>query len=156
MFFKKKGARVKLKDVMPHVKKKGFVALDPDSPIEEVVRIITESGNDSILYVTNDEYNLLGTVSLDELARHIFSSNHELRVHSRRLMDMVTAETARHIMKKQPPYAKEDEDIETVIKKMIRSQVKHMAVLDDSNRMTGDISMKELIRIILRLNQEEE
>jgi len=66
----------------------------------------------------------------------------------RSLMSMITTETAKDIMQKNPIFAREDEDVEVVIKKMIGKNVKEIAVLDEEKRVVADVTMIDLLKFL--------
>jgi CBS domain-containing protein len=156
MFFKDRGSRISIKDITSDLEMKAPSIIGEDATIEDVMKMIIGAGGDRILYVVNDKNELVGTISIDELIRIIFSASHEVRIHSRRLMDIVTSETASHIMKKNPSFAQEDDFLEDVIKKMIKTHAKHIAFLDENKNVIGDISMVELIKALLKINNMED
>ena len=41
---------------------------------------------------------------------------------------------------------KNEEDVETVIKRMLKAGIKEIAVLDDGKRVIGDLTMLDLLR----------
>jgi len=63
-------------------------------------------------------------------------------------MSMITTETAKDIMQKNPIFAREDEDVEVVIKKMIGKNVKEIAVLDEEKRVVADVTMIDLLKFL--------
>lgn len=58
--------------------------------------------------------------------------------------------TAEEIMSKQPITAALDEKITDVIIKMTQHKIKHLAVTDENNRLTGEIALKSLINEYLK------
>ena len=63
-------------------------------------------------------------------------------------MGSITLETARHMMQKHPIFAREDEKLEDVLKRMVKSNVKEIAILDDEDRVIGDITMLDLLKFL--------
>jgi CBS domain-containing protein len=152
MFFKERGSHIKINDIISDLKNKEPSLISKDASIEDVVKMIIGSGSDTMIYVVDDDDLLIGTISIDELVRNIFASSHEVSIHPRRLMNIVTSETARHIMKKNPSYAQKDDYLADIVKKMIKAHARHIALLDDKKKVIGDIAFVELIKILLRLN----
>jgi CBS domain-containing protein len=137
---------LKVKDIISNLKHAKLPLIHEDSDLKEVINIMTQVSNDRMHYVVDRDNRLLGTISLNELIRHIFSHSHEPKIHPRRLMDMVTSETAKHIMKRTPISAAEDDNIETVLNMMVKHNVKQIALLDKDGKVIHDITMLDLLR----------
>ncbi|MFP4531158.1 MAG: CBS domain-containing protein [Desulfobacterales bacterium] len=58
---------------------------------------------------------------------------------------MITTETAKHIMDTGLIFATEEEEVKTVIKKMVKAAIKEIPVLDERCRIVGDITMLDLL-----------
>lgn len=101
-----------------------------------------------LLYVVDKDRRLLGTIALGPLVRHVFRQRHEPKVHPRHIMSMITTEVAKDIMEKNPISAAEDEDVETMLKRMIGRNVKEIAVLDREKRVIADVTMIDLLKFL--------
>lgn len=154
MYFKKETFKIKILDILEEIKKNKAPVVGEDTPIEKVLDEIINQDNNRVFYVVDDENHLKGTITLNEVARHIFSMSHEHRVHSRRIMDMVTAEDVGHIMKKRPPYAVESDDVGEMIKKMVKSNMKHLALVDKNKKIICDISMVDIIKYMVEADKK--
>ena len=121
--------------------------------IEEVVDAMIRFEHSRLLYVVDDDGKLTGTISLGLLARHVFSASHEPQIHPRFLVGMITAERAKDIMQKNPVVATEEEEVGIVLKRMIRTNVKEMPVLDGEKKVIADLTMVDLLRLIVNSRQ---
>ena len=154
MYFKKEGFKIKISEILDDLKKGNAPIIEENAPIDEVLDEIINQDSNRVLYVVDNEKRLKGTITLNEVARHIFSMSHEHRVHSRRIMDMVTSEDVDHIMKKKPPYAVENDDISEVIKKMVKSNMKHLAFVDENKTIICDVSMVDIIKYLVEADKK--
>ena len=84
------------------LKERRLPLIPEKATIKEVVDAMIRFEHSRLVYVVDDEGRLTGTISLGLLVRHVFSHSHEPQIHPRLLIDMITAETARDIMKKTP------------------------------------------------------
>jgi CBS-domain-containing membrane protein len=154
MYFKKETFKIKISDIIEEIKNNKAPVVREDTPIEKVLEEVIIQDSNRVLYVVDDENHLKGTITLNEVARQIFSMSHEHRVHSRRIMDMVTAEDVGHIMKKRPPYALDSDDIGEIVKKMVKSNMKHLALVDENKKIICDLSMVDIIKYMVEADKK--
>jgi predicted transcriptional regulator len=64
-------------------------------------------------------------------------------------MASITMENARHMMQKHPVFAKMGEEVRIVLDRMIKSNVKEIAIIDDQRRIVGDMTMLDLLEFLL-------
>ncbi|MEA3280474.1 MAG: CBS domain-containing protein, partial [Thermodesulfobacteriota bacterium] len=121
-----------------------------DASIKEVVDIMISFEPGHFLYVVDDEKKLVGRISLKALAKHVFYPSHEPQIHPRFLINMITAETANDIMKRKTVVATENEEVGMVLKRMIRTKVHDIPVLDDEKRVVADITLIDLLRFLVK------
>ena len=126
------------------------------STIQEVIRAMIRFEHSRVLYVVNEAGQLTGTISMGKLARHVFSRSHEAQIHARFLITMITAETAKDMMQKKPVFAKKEEEVGEILKRMIESNVKEIAILDDERKVIGDVTMIDLLKFLLNGGEQPE
>jgi len=139
----------KIQEVAVNLENRELPVIHEDEGVREIVEAMIRFGHSRILYVVDDGGRLLGTISLGALVRHVFSGSHEPRIHPRRLMTTITSENARHMMQKHPVFARKEEEIKGVLERMIKSNVKEIAIIDDEGRIVGDITMLDLLGFLL-------
>lgn len=142
-------AKKKIEEVAASLQGRELPVIHENAELKEIVEGMINFGHSRILYVVDDEGRLLGTISLGTLVRHVFSRSHEPKIHPRRLMTSITMENARHMMQKHPVFAKRGEEIRIVVDRMIRSNVKEIAIIDDERKIVGDITMLDLLEFVL-------
>ncbi len=135
-------------EVIAGLKGRDLPLVSQESSIEEVIDAMVRYQHTRLLYVVDGGGKLLGTIALGPLVRHVFRRSHEPQIHPRSLMIMITTETAKDIMQKKPIFAREDEDVEVVLKRMIGKNVKEIAVLDEENRVVADVTMIDLLKFL--------
>jgi CBS domain-containing protein len=140
----------KVAELVAVLKKRSVPIINENADIKEVVDIMISFEPRRLLYVVDDEKKLAGRISLGILARHVFSTSHEPQIHPRFLINMITAETAKDIMKRKTIVATENERVGMVLKRMIRAKVHEMPVVDDEKRVVADITLIDLLRFLVK------
>ena len=150
MVSKKVKAHIKIKDILLDIEQRDPHLIHEETDLKDVIEAVTQLSNDRMHYIVDKKNRLLGTISLDELIRHIFSHSHEPKIHPRRLMDMVISETAKHIMKRQQISAACEDNVEDTLHRMVKHHVQQIAIVDKENRVINDISMLDLLKVWLK------
>lgn len=145
---------IKIGEVLKTLKGRKIPVVTQESSVEEAIDAMVRLPHSHLLYVVDDHKRLMGTISVANLVRHFFSRSHEPRIHPRHLITMITTETAKDIMETHPIFAMEDEDVELVLKRMIQKNVEDIAVLDSEKRPTGDITMTDLLRFLIKTGKK--
>lgn len=133
-------------EIVELVKEREVPAVSEACTLEAVMNTMHSFQHSRLVYVVNEKKELTGTISLDQLVRHILPHKFEPRIHPRRLLEMVTHEIARDIMLKNPVTATEDEDVELVLKRMIDANVKEIAILNSERKVITDLTMLDLFK----------
>ena len=136
-------------EVVAFLKERKLPLIQEKANIEEVIDTMIRFQHSRLLYVVDDDKKLTGTISLGLLARHVFSTSHEPQIHPRFLINMITAETAKDIMQKNLVVTTEEEKVEVVLKRMIRTNAKEIPVLDKEKRVVADLTMVDLLKFLL-------
>jgi len=137
---------MKIKEILEIIGSRDLPLVKEDDTIREVLEKMLNYPHTRLMYVVDDEQKCRGIISLGALIRHLFSSSFEPAVHARFVIPMITAETAEHIMNTGLIYAIAEEEIEKVIKRMIKAAIKEIPVLDEENRIIGDVTMLDLLK----------
>lgn len=133
-------------EIVALVKKRKVPTVSETCSLEAVMNTMHSFQHSRLVYVVNEKKELTGTISLDMLVRQILPHKFEPGIHPRRLLGMVTHETARDIMLKNPVMATEDEDVEPVLKRMIDANVKEIAILNSERKVITDLTMLDLLK----------
>ena len=65
-------------------------------------------------------------------------------------MSMITAETAKDIMQKNPLFTTENELVETLLKKIIQRKVQDIPVIDTEKRVIANLTIVDLLRFLIK------
>ena len=137
---------MKIKEILEIIGSRDLPLVKEDDTIREVLEKMLNYPHTRLMYVVDDEQKCRGIISLGALIRHLFSSSFEPTVHARFVIPMITAETAEHIMNTGLIYATAEDEVEKVIKRMIKAAIKEIPVLDEENRIIGDVTMLDLLK----------
>jgi len=133
-------------DLVQRTEARPLPVVAEQSTVEEIIAAFANSAHTRLLYVVDDEGCLGGVISLGRLERHVLHAYHEPKIHARHLMNMISSETASHLMQKETVSASMDEDVDTVLQRMISNNVKEVAVLDQSRRVIADLTLVDLLK----------
>ena len=142
-------SKARVREVVAFLKERKLPLIQEKANIEEVIDTMIRFQHSRLLYVVDDDKKLTGTISLGLLARHVFSTSHEPQIHPRFLINMITAETAKDIMQKNLVVTTEEEKVEVVLRRMIRTNAKEIPVLDNEKRVIADLTMVDLLKFLL-------
>ena len=137
---------MKIKELLAIMGERGLPCLEEQEPIQGVLMKMLQYPHTRLVYVIGENGQCAGVISLGTLIRHLFPQSFEPAVHARSIITMITSETAKDIMNKGVIFASGQEDLEIVIKRMIKSQVKEIPILDDDKRIIADLTMLDLLQ----------
>ena len=139
----------KVAELVAFFKKRRLPLIDQKANIEEIVAAMIHFEHSRFLYVVDHNDKLVGTISWRLLARHVFSSSHDPQIHPRFIMSMITAETAKDIMQKNPLFTTENELLETLLTKIIQRRVQEIPVIDKEKRVIANLTIVDLLRFLI-------
>lgn len=151
--FKEKIGDAKVSELLALIKERELPLIHENATIKEAVNAMSRFEHSRLLYVVDDEGKLVGTISLGQLVRHVFSPSREPKIHPRLLIGMITDETAKDIMQKNLVVTTGEEEILIVLKRMIRANVKEIPVLDNEKKVVADLTIIDLLRFIANLTE---
>jgi CBS domain-containing protein len=136
---------MEIKEVMQHIGKRDVPCVPEQSDISEVIQVFVRFPHTRLVYVVDKEQRLRGTITVGSLLRHIFPYHYEARIHPRGILRNITAARAEHIMTRENVFALPDEKVDMVLKRMARTGVKEMAIIDSNGAIIGDITAVDLL-----------
>ena len=148
-----KSSKIRIGEVIKGLEPRDFPVVPENASIEDVMSAIVNCRHSRMLNVVNDRQQLMGTISLDALIRHVFAQDHEPTIHARSLIGMLSRETAGDIMLEQPLYATTEEEIGVVTRRMLKANVKDIPVVDSDKRVIADITIVDLLQHLLTLDE---
>ena len=149
-----KSSKIRIGEVIKGLEPRDFPVVPENESIEDVLLAIVNCRHSRMLNVVNDRQQLMGTISLDALIRHVFAQDREPTIHARSLIGVLSRENAGDIMLKQPIYATTEEEIGVVTRRMLKANVKDIPVVDSDKRVIADITIVDLLQHLLTLDVE--
>ena len=149
-----KSSKIRIGEVIKGLEPRDFPVVPENASIEDVMSAIVNCRHSRMLNVVNDRQQLMGTISLDALIRHVFAQDREPTIHARSLIGVLSRETAGDIMLKQPLYANPEEEIGVVTRRMLKANVKDIPVVDSDKRVIADITIVDLLQHLLTLGEK--
>ena len=145
----RKSSQILIREVIRGLSTRELPVINEDASIEEVIAVLVKSRHSRMLNVVNDQQQLVGTISLGALMRHVFVHDREPTVHARALVGAMSRETASDIMRRRPITATADDEIGTVTRRMLKANVKEIPVVDSSGRVIIDLTIVDLMQHLL-------
>ena len=137
---------MKIRELLATMDKRGLPLVEEDENIQGVLQQMLDYPHTRLMYVVDKNGVCTGVISLGTLIRYLFPRKFEPVVHARFIIPMITAETARDIMNRGVISASGDDDLEAVIKRMIKAKVKEIPILDGEKKVVADLTMLDLLR----------
>ncbi|MDZ7642477.1 MAG: CBS domain-containing protein [Desulfurivibrio sp.] len=139
---------MKIAEVLTNRDKREIPQVLASSSFQEVIAAMTRHPHTRLIYVVDKDRKLLGTITLGSLLRHLFPHHYEGKLHGHGILNLITADSARHLMESREILARPQDSVEQVLARMAKTGVKEMAVLDDEERIVDDITAIDLLRHI--------
>jgi len=136
---------VKLSQVIKELPNHNYLKVPLDTPIAELTKLVRENRGVRSIYVEDDKGRIIGEVSLGGLIKAVTARRQcTARLSTRRLLSCITCQMVQDIMDKKLVSARLDEDIETVLMKFIRNNIKEMPVLDANGKIIKNIGVLDI------------
>jgi len=148
-----KASKIRISEVIKKLGPRDLPVVSENASIDDVMSAIVNCRHSRIMNVVNDRKELVGTISLGTLTRHVFSQDHEPTIHARSLIGLLSRETAGDIMRTQPICATAEEEIGVVTRRMLAANVKEIPVVDSDQRVISDITIVDLLQHLLSLDK---
>ena len=137
----------KIADLLDNLKQRKIPAIYEQASISEIIEAFAGSSHSRLLYVVDQEERLKGFISLGNLVRHVFFDYHDPYIDTRKITHMAVSEIAVHFMQREPQFAVASEDLQNVLQRMIKYNIKEIPIVDDEKRIVADITIVDLLGI---------
>jgi len=132
------------KSILPTVKE--------NDTVDSIIETALKHPRKKAIYVVDGNGTLVGIITIRTLMRNLFFSYHKPQAHSRRIIEQITAETAGEIMHTEFFYAKYDGLVEETLHYMIKSGVYAIPIVDESNKVLHELSLRDILRFLYKKN----
>jgi len=119
-----------------------------NDPVEKIVKVILRYRRKKAVYVINEDNTLIGLITVRGLMRTLFSLYHKPEAHSRRIIQMLTADSASEIMNKEIYFQYLDVPVEEVLHYMIKRGVYAIPIVSKEKKLLHEISLRDILRFL--------
>jgi len=140
----------KVGDVLGLIKNIRPVTVDEDATIDEVVDKMLDFKRDRAVYVVDRAGLLTGIISLGDISRHLLSEgiyHGESHMPGRSILSSFMAEKAADIMTRSVITTLPDEELNSMIKKMMDHRLKVIPVVDSSGKLIASINLLDVFEL---------
>ncbi len=135
----------KIADLIRNLTQRKIPVIYEQAGISEIIEAFAESTHSRLLYVVDQEGGLKGFISLGNLVRHVFFDYHDPYIDTRKFTHMAISETAGHFMQREPHFAVASEDLQEVLQRMIKYNIKEIPIVDDEKKIVADLTIVDLL-----------
>jgi len=130
------------------------VRVRPEDTLEQLVAAVLAHPGMHDVCVVDGAGGLLGVINRKVLFRTLFFHHAEPTLMTRQLIELVSPETAGHLMVTDPVVALESEALGDVIRRMVQCQLGELPVVDAQRRLLGSIAMEHIFELWLEQRRE--
>ena len=130
-----------------------------ESSLREVLHTMVKRHRGRVVYVTDSDGKVKGSISLDNLKDVIFRYYLKTRVSdalviTEHIVNLFASEKAEDVMDAGLIICHEDEWLCDVVTRMIERNVKDMPVVDQEGRIIADLDILDLLKLWLEKGEE--
>ena len=137
---------MKIRELLATMDERELPLVEEHETIQGVLQKMLHHSHTRLMYVVDKEGTCTGVISLGTLIRYLFPQNFEPVVHACFIIPLITAETGKDIMNKGVIFATGEDDLDVVIKRMIKAEVKEIPILDREKKIIANLTMLDLLR----------
>jgi len=131
----------------------------PDEPIERLLEAMVADLRTRHVYVVDEDRRLLGVVRMNRVVEFLFpyavcgEESHDGFARAGDLVDLLEARRVREIMNPSPSAVRPTTPLAEVCRILAREQINELPVVDEQNRVVGQVNVYEVIRRYLDLSR---
>jgi CBS domain-containing protein len=148
-------ADLKVKDIR-HLLVEDPASVSPSAPLRDVLDEMEKDLRTRHVYVVDADNRLLGTVRMGSVVEYLFPFNAIIE-HNTPLYEAYIphfgAKTAADLMHKPPVRVTEETTLGEMAKLLIRESINELPVVDEMERLIGQVNMYETIKAYLDIEQ---
>lgn len=139
---------MKVSEALEQVTGLPYMEVGGEVTLEEISDMIKDQRQVRGIYVVDAEGRLIGTVSLGVLIRHLTAARRQPLFHVRSLLSRLTSSHVIDLMEKNVVYARQEEELDQVLDRMIGSNIKEVPIVDEDRRIKAVVSILDLWRLV--------
>ncbi len=123
-----------------------YVLVRQDAPIHELKDIVRKHPGVRTIYITDNEGRVVGEVSIGALIKAATALRRcRGGLSARELLSCLSCKKAGDIVDRRLVYATADEDVEKVLDRCLKYNIKELPVLDEKKRVIKNIGVLDLL-----------
>ncbi len=135
----------KIADLIKDLDHRKIPVINEEAGIDEIIQAFARSTHSRLVYVVDPKGRLKGFLSLGNLVRHVFFHLHEFHINTRRLTHIALSEKAGHFMQRAPHFAVASDDMEAVLQRMIKENIKEIPIVDEEKKVVADLTIVDFL-----------
>jgi CBS domain-containing protein len=139
---------MKIGQVLNEIANLPYLTLSGDSALTKAAEQITTAQQIRGIYVVDEHGRLEGTLSLGVLIRSVMAARSKPHSYARSLLAHITSERVEDIMERHVIHAEPNDEVETVLDRMLTHNIKEIPVLDSERRIVANVGILDLWRLI--------
>ncbi|HUV77302.1 MAG TPA: CBS domain-containing protein [Desulfobacterales bacterium] len=144
----------KIEDLIKDLAHRKIPVINEDADIDEIIQAFARSTHSRLIYVVDPKGRLKGFLSLGNLVRHVFFHFHELHIDTRSFTHMAVSEKAGHFMQRTPHFAVASDDMEAVLQRMIKDNIKEIPIVDEEKKVVADLTIVDFLNHYRKTDSE--
>ncbi len=141
-----KGVSGDVGDVLNYLGPRTVPAVTLEANVDDMIQCFAASTHSRVIYVTDAEGRLEGTITQQELVKHVFLHYHDEYLDKRALLSHAISESAADIMHNERRHCMASDSLEELLADMISFHQDEVPVVDNENKLIYDITMMDIIR----------
>ncbi len=138
---------MKIGEVLAKLESLPYVTVPGECTLEDIALKVMGQRQVRGIYIVDDQGHLEGTLSLGVLIRHLTTARHKPLFHVRTLLARITSAKVADVMDRHVMFAREDEEVEQVVDRMVHSNIKEIPVLDGEQRLIAVLGLLDLWKL---------
>ncbi len=145
-------SKITVKQCLKEISSKHPVAtVTPDTSLHDVARAMVKGLRRRVVYVVDEEARLKGYITLNNLKDIVFShflssKLEDALVLSEENMELFSSEKAAQVMENDVPSCHEQDLLHNVLEWMMEADLLDVAVLDQDDRLVGNLDVLDLLQ----------
>lgn len=139
---------MKIGDILDRAAPLPFMAIHEETSLEKAAEQLRKMPQIRGIYVVDAPKTLQGYLSLGVLIRNVIAARHKPHFHARSLLAQITTEKVADIMERNLVYARDRDDVQTMLDQMVRRNIKEIPVVDENRRIKTVIGVIDLWRLL--------
>lgn len=133
-------------DLTDTVGSRDLPLVGPDAGVSEIIAAFDRARHARLIYVVDTKQHILGVISLGNVAKHLLFHLNETAIDNLHLVNMALAERAEDYIDRPTIYARPADNIDQILKKMLKAGIKEVPVIDSTGKLVADLTLVDIFK----------